>query len=422
MTAHLVRRGAYVVAVALVATGVATVPALAATAGTATLTANDGGAFDGLGQSTAISSDGNVAVAGSPGHGANGAAYIFTNNGQGFSQSAELTPPSTDSGDDFGASAAISGDGQTVVVGADDANSNDGAAFVFTDQSGTWTQLAELTDPGASGLGTSVSISADASTIVVGAPFSNGQAGAAFVFTKSGSTYTEAQELTGPALTTAITRVAPNARKPAPAPTSVDLLGWDVAASSDGSTIVLGAPVANNQAGFADVFTKSGTTWTQTAHLVGNNTAASDNFGFTVAVSGSGATVAIGSPSSNAGDGSAYVFTQAGGTFTQASQVLPPAGTSGAAAGLSVGMSSDGSVIAIGAGHLNQDAGGVFVATETNGTFAVTATNTEPNPVSDDDLGFTNTSTAVAGNGSAIISGARGFNGGLGAAFVFPLS
>jgi hypothetical protein len=44
------------------------------------------------------------------------------------------------------------------------------------------------------------------------------------------------------------------------------------------------------------------------------------------------------------------------------------------------------------------------------------------NPVSDDELGFTNVSTAVAGNGSAIISGARGFDGEVGAAFVFPVS
>ena len=404
-TAQLLRHSAYAVAVAVLATGVASVPALAATPpGTATLTANDAGAFDGLGQSTAISSNGNVAVAGSPGHGTNGATYVFTRNGQGFSQTAELTPPSTDSGDQAGTSVAISGDGQTVVSGASTANNLAGAAFVYSDQSGTFTQIAELTVKGSFEAGVSVAISADASTIVMTAPFAgSNEAGEAFVFTKSGGTYKQAQTLAVPG-------------------TGLALLGFDAAVSSDGSTIVLGAPLIDNQAGAAEVFTKSGTSWTRTAQLVGANTAAGDNFGFTVAVSGNGAIVAVGSPSSNGNDGSAYVFTRCCGTFKQTSQLLPPAGSTGGEAGQSIGISADGSVVAFGAGHLNQDAGAVFVATRTNGVFAVTATDTAPNPVPDDDLGFTNVSTAVAGNGSAIISGARGRNGQTGAAFVFPVS
>lgn len=389
-------------AVTVLATGVASVPALAATTGTATLTASDGNAFDVFGQSTAISRNGHVAVVGSPlHHGTAGAAYVFTSNGHGFSQSAELTPPSTDSGDQLGTSVAISGDGQTVVAGADGANNNTGAAFVFSDRSGSWTRIAKLVAKRSIFVGVSVAISADASTIVVTAPFVNNEAGAAYVFTKSGSTYKQAQKLTLRA-------------------SGIALLGFDAAVSADGSTIVLGAPLISNQAGAAEVFTKSGTTWTHTARLIGANTAAGDNFGITVAVSGSGTTVAVGSPSSNGGDGSAYVFTKSGRTFTQASQVLPPAGTSGAGAGQSIGISSDGSVVAFGAGQLNHDAGAVFVATQTKGIFAVTATDTAPNPAPGDELGFV--STAVAGNGSAIISGARGRNNQTGAAFVFPVS
>ena len=269
--------------------------------------------------------------------------------------------------------------------------------------SGSWTRIAKLVAKRSLAAGVSVAISADASTIVVTAPFVNNEAGAAYVFTKSGSTYKQAQKLTLQA-------------------SGIALLGFDAAVSADGSTIVLGAPLISNQAGAAEVFTKSGTTWTHTARLIGANTAAPDNFGITVAVSGSGTTVAVGSPSSNGGDGSAYVFTKSGRTFTQASQVLPPAGTSGAGAGQSIGISSDGSVVAFGAGQLNHDAGAVFVATQTKGIFAVTATDTAPNPAPGDELGFVNVSTAVAGNGSAIISGARGANNQTGAAFVFPVS
>ena len=165
------------------------------------------------------------------------------------------------------------------------------------------------------------------------------------------------------------------------------------------------------------MFTRSGSTWTQTAQLAGANTSTLDSFGLSVAVSGSGTTVAAGSPSSNGGDGSAYVFTESGGTFTQASQVLPPAGTSEASAGTSIGMSSDGSTVAFGAPTLNF-AGGVFAATETNGTWALTATDIPPNLAEDADLGHG--ATAVAGDASAIISGAA--SDGNGEAFVFPVS
>ena len=200
-TAHLARRSACAAALAVLAAGVASAPALAAGTGAATLAAADSTGFDGFGQSAALSGNGDVAVVGSPDHGASGAgaAYIFTDDGQGFTQSAELTPPGTDSSELLGTSAAISADGQTVVAGAPGDGNDTGAAFVFTDQSGAWTQTAKLVGAGASvndQEGDSVAMSADASTIVVTAPFSNGEGGAAYVFTKSGSTYAEVQKLT----------------------------------------------------------------------------------------------------------------------------------------------------------------------------------------------------------------------------------
>jgi hypothetical protein len=124
-----------------------------------------------------------------------------------------------------------------------------------------------------------------------------------------------------------------------------------------------------------------------------------------------------------------FVFTESGGTFTEASEVLPPANTTNAAfaAGSNIGMSADGSTIAFGAPTATAgsafESGGVFVATETNaGTWALTATDAEPNPVSDDDLGGGDQSVAVAGNGTAIVAGARAANGQTGQAVVFPVS
>src|SRR5260370_33189493 len=76
-------------AVTVLATGAASVPALAATTGTATLTASDGNAFDVFGPSPAISRTGPVTAVGSPlHHRTAGAAYDFTINGPASSPSA----------------------------------------------------------------------------------------------------------------------------------------------------------------------------------------------------------------------------------------------------------------------------------------------------------------------------------------------
>jgi hypothetical protein len=409
-TTHLVRRSACAAALALLATGVASVPALAAGTRPATLAPSDGAGGDLFGESAATSSNGAVTAVGSPEHNSAGAVYVFTRTGATFSQTAELTPSNPQADEQFGQTVAMSGGGQTLVAAAPGAAgagvSDQGAAYVFTDRAGTWTQIAKLTVPGTAELGTSLAISANASTIVLGSPLSNNGNGEAFVFTKSGSTYVKTQKLT--------------AKKPKPGPTSAPpaLLGFTTAISSNGSTIAFGEP----NVGVTDVFTKPAraSAWTQTAQLPGG--------GDSVAVSGNGTIVAAGQTGINNLNGAVFVFTKSGGTFTKASEVLPPKNKTNAAfaAGANIGMSADGSIIAFGAPTASAGAafesGEVFVATETAGTWARTGTDTEPHPVSDDDLGGGDQSVAVAGNGSAIVAGARAANGQTGQAVVFPVS
>jgi hypothetical protein len=162
--------------------------------------------------------------------------------------------------------------GQTLVAAAPGAagasGSDQGAACVFTNTGGTWTQIAELTVPGTAELGTSLAISTDASTIVLGSPTSNDDNGEAFVFTKSGSTYVQ---------TEAHAHAHAHAGRPR-------LLGDNTAISSNGSTIAFGEP----NVGVTDVFTRAAgaSTWTQTAQLNGG--------GDSVAVSSNGEIVAAG--------------------------------------------------------------------------------------------------------------------------------
>jgi hypothetical protein len=398
-TSHLVRRSACAAALALLATGAAGVPALAAGTSPATLAPKDGAVGDLFGESAATSANGAITAIGSPEHNSAGAVYIFTKTGAKFAQTAELAPGHPQADEQFGQTVALSGNGQTLVAAAPGAAGT--SAYVFTDQAGTWTQTAKLTVPGTADLGTSLAISASGSTIVLGSPTSNSDNGEAFVFTKSGSTYRKTQKLTEPA------------------PESPALLGSDTAISANGSTIAFGEP----QNGVTDVFTKpaGASTWTQTAQLHGG--------GDSVAVSSNGEIVAAGQTGINNLNGAVFVFTKTGATFTQASEVLPPKNKTKAAfaAGTSIGISAGGSLVAFGAPTATAgqafESGEVFIATKTSaGTWKLTGTDAEPHPVSGDDLGGGDQSVAVTGNGTAIIAGARAANGQTGQAIVFPVS
>src|SRR5205807_436508 len=158
------------------------------------LTASDAAAGDQFGYSVAIY--GSTAVIGAYQKNSNtGAAYVFVLSGTTWSQQAKLTASDAAAGDDFGYSVAISG--STAVIGAYDKNSDAGAAYVFVRSGTTWSQQAELTASDAAAgndFGTSVAISG--STAVIGAPHNNSFTGAAYVFVRSGTIWSQHAELT----------------------------------------------------------------------------------------------------------------------------------------------------------------------------------------------------------------------------------
>ena len=206
----------------------------------AELTASDGAAGDQFGFSIALSGDGNTAVVGAFGHTVNGnvyqgAAYVFTNSGGNWSQQAELSASDGAAGDWFGDSVALSGDGNTAVLGASghavNGNQIQGAAYVFTNSAGSWSQQAELTASDGvydDEFGISVALSSDGNTALVGALFHtvNGNTnyqGAAYVFANSAGSWSQQQELT------------------ASDGAGGDLFGNSVTLSSDGNTALVGA-------------------------------------------------------------------------------------------------------------------------------------------------------------------------------------
>jgi hypothetical protein len=343
---------------------------------------------DNLGPSVALSGD--TAIVGA--HGADnntGAAYVFTRSGSVWSQTATLTAASGAAGDFLGSSVALSGD--TAIVGAYGRNRFAGAAYVFTRSGSVWSQTATLTAAsGAAGdfLGISVALSGD--TAVVAARGRYSSTGAAYVFTRSGSTWSQTATLT------------------ASSAAAGDYFGCSVAASGD--TAVVGAFGRDGSTGAACVFTRSGSTWSQTATLTASSAAAGDYFGSSVALLGD--TAIAGAIGRNVDTGAAYVFTRSGSVWSQTATLTAAGGATDDYFGYSAALSGDAAIV--GAYGRNRFTGAAYVFTRSGSTWSQTATLTASGGAMGDYFG-----TSVALSGSTAIAGAPGRNVYTGAAYVF---
>jgi hypothetical protein len=346
----------------------------------AELTASDGGTTAFFGYSVGIS--GNTALVGAYGYTNNsGAAYVFVNNGGTWSQQQKLTASDGASNDQFGRAVSISGN--TALVGAR-FHANSGAAYVFTSSGGTWTQQAELTasDRGQQDqFGFAVSVGGN--TALVGAPGKTSFTGAAYLFTSSGGTWTQQQELT-----------ASNAA-------SGDDFGWSVSVS--GNTALVGAPDKVTFTGAAYVFSNDGGTWTQQVELTASGGMQFDQFGYSVSISGN--TIIAGAPFKTNEAGAVYAYQI--GPELDASD-----GTADADFGGSVSVS--GNMALIGASSKAASTGAAYVFVNNGGTWTQQAELAASDGAEDDDFG---TSVSISGNTALV--GAPGSATATGAAYVF---
>ena len=381
----------------------------ASTSTAAELTASDGVAYDDFGGSVSINGDGTTVVVGAnqSDSGGSGAAYVFTEPGSGgwagTNTAAELTASDGAGGDDFGYSVSINGDGTTVVVGADQSGSGgNGVAYVFTKSGSVWSQTAELTaSDGAAydGFGSSVSISG--TTVVVGAPYAtvdNSGQGAAYVFTKPGSG--------GWANTSTAAKLT------ASDGVAGDYFGGSVSIS--GNTVMIGAWDAtiggNSGQGAAYLFTGSGSAWSQTAKFTESGNTAGDEFGYSVSISG--IMMVVGAPhvtvGGNASQGAAYVFTESGSVWSQTAELTASDGAAGDEFGTSVSINESGATVVVGAdrsGSGGQGAAYVFTEPGSGGWASTTETAelTASDGVVGDDFGV---SVSISGN--TVVVGADG--------------
>lgn len=277
------------------------------------LTASDAAASDAFGSCIDISGDTIVSGAVNASHSgftSPGAAYVHVRNGSTWTEQQKLIASDPADNARFGRAVAI--DGDTVAVGAPGLSTSTGAVYVFTRSGTTWTQQQKLT---ASDAATDdmfgVSVALDGDTIVVGASGDSHGTGAnqgsAYVFTRSGATWTEQAKLT--------------------AADAADSDDFGRSVALDGDKALVGAPLDNHPSfsngGSAYVFTRAGSAWTERAKLVPNDVEALDRFGESVSIDGS--TAAIGAPfddhTGTFDAGSVYVFSGSDANWTQVTRL-----------------------------------------------------------------------------------------------------
>jgi hypothetical protein len=305
------------------------------------LTAGDGAANDNFGVAVALSGDTALAGAHRDSVGPNsaqGSAYVYTRSGGVWTQQAILTADDGEAGDNFGVSVALFGDIALVGARLDDvgANADQGSAYVYARSGMVWTQQAKFTGgdgAAADSFGVPVALSGD--TALVGAFVddvgANVDQGSAYVFTRSGTAWTQQIKLvTGDGA-------------------AWSYFGYSVALSGDTALVgVYADDVGTNvDQGSAYVFVRNGTAWTQQAKLTAEDGAANDNFGISVALSGD--TLLIGADgddvAGNVDQGSAYVFVRSGGVWTQKAHLIAGDGAAYDHFGVSVALSGDTALV-----------------------------------------------------------------------------
>src|ERR1022692_4922206 len=325
-----------------------------------------------FGDSVAIS--GTTVIVSAPGvNDGAGAAYVFARAGKDWHLQATLSDPASLTGYAFGDSVAVAG--TTTVITALGVNQGSGEAYVYAWSGTRWHSQATLSNPAgtsADGFGAAVAISGD--TVVIGAPNSNKDPNAVYVYVRSGTTWRQQVTLSDPGGAAA------------------DRFGRAVAVSGD--TVVIGAPGGDDNAGTTYVYVSSGTQWRTQAQLADPGGQSGDTFGRAVALSGG--TALIGAFGDNDGAGAAYAFVRTGTRWSRQAALINPRGLPGNHTGISVAIS--GATAVVGADGAAGGAGAASVYVRSGKRWRLQATLSDPGGYSYDNFG-----SAVAVSGATAV-------------------
>jgi hypothetical protein len=370
--------------------------------------------WDYFGYFVSISEDGNTAISGAKGDNSDtGSAYIFTRSGTSWSQQTKLTASDAATGDYFGWSTSLSDDSNTAIVGAvgeGTTGSNAGSVYIFSRSGSTWSQQAKLQASDAASsdnFGWSTSLSEDGNTAIASTPWKNSSTGAAYIFTRSGSTWSQQAKLT------------------ASDAASNDYFGYSVSISDDGNTAVVGASqegTTASLAGSAYIFTRSGSTWSQQAKIQASDAAYGDNFGWAISISGDGNNLLIGAPfkgwQGGGYGGTVYIFTRSGSTWSQQARVNPSNFGSGDKFGHSVSISQDGNIAIVGAiaeDSTATNAGSVYIYSRTGTSWSEQKRMQGSDVAAYSEFGQ---SVSISGDGETAIASTPNISASSGAAYI----
>jgi len=313
--------------------------------------------FAEFGSSVAVSADGNTAVIGGPydntlGATGTGAMWVYVRSGTTWTEQQKIVPTDAEpSGSTpVGAQVALSADGDTALTASDNGPGNT-AAWVYTRSGSTWTEQQEI-DPPTTDNSYSVALSGDGDTAMIGGgnPACAGATscwGAVWVYTRSGSSWTEQQKI---APTDAIPPPPPSPPASCPCGYPWGSFPFGVSLSSSGDTAVIGGPSDSNHVGAAWIYARSGGTWSEQQKIAPSDEGSSSSgFGASVSISSDGNTVLIGGPGPLVATkgGAAWIYSRSGGAWSE--QKISPADAGATTQiGKSVALSSDAATAVIG--------------------------------------------------------------------------
>jgi hypothetical protein len=243
-----------------------------------------------------------------------------------------------------GASVSLSSDGTIVAIGAPSANSNAGTTRIYkwNNSSLLGSQINGLAVNEQSGR---VSLSSDGTTVAIGVWYANSGAGSTRIYKLNNSSWIMDTQING----------ATN-----------ELSGFSVSLSSDGTTVAIGAPYALSNAGATRIYKWNNSSWIMDTQI--NGLAANELSGYNVSLSSDGTTVAIGVLFTNSRAGATRIY-----KWNNTTWILLGSQINGLAAneqsGTSVSLSSDGTIVAIGAPNANSYTGATRIYKWNNTTW-----------------------------------------------------
>lgn len=256
------------------------------------------GSFAAFGLTASLTPDGNTAFIGGSTSGP-GAVWIYNRSGTTWTELQKIPPP--DETSEFGFRIAISADGNTVAITAINNDGTNAGVYVYVRSGGSWVEQQKISYPSDSSsqvlFGTSVALSGDGNTAIVGSGIDDNRQGAYRVYTRSGSTWTEQ------------TKISPAAN---------EFFEYPVALSGNGDTALLSG------GGKTLVYTRSGSTWTRGQELtLTGNTSVGSNLGNSLAISSDGTTAFI-DGSDTSGNSFVWKFVKNGSSWTEQSATATP--------------------------------------------------------------------------------------------------